>query len=205
MKHVCNTIAVFMLLNMADFHVASAQTSFKTTSINGKVWMAENLDVDHFRNGDSIPEAKTDKEWVKAGENKQPAWCYYYKGYVEGGPIGKIYNWYALTDPRGLAPEGWRIPTDEDFKQLIQYYHNNRDLLYAVLIRGGRSGMNIPMAGWRGRKGELKDFEQYGTIWSATEKGKWVSYLELNPQFRVAGMREGAKETGCYVRCIKVE
>jgi uncharacterized protein (TIGR02145 family) len=205
MKHVCNTIVAFLLLNMADFHVASAQASFKTTSINGQVWMAENLDVDHFRNGDPIPEAKTDKEWVKAGENKQPAWCYYYKGSMAGVPIGKIYNWYAHTDPRGLAPEGWRIPTDDDFKAMIQQYQNNRELLYAVLIKGGITGMNIPLAGWRGRKGELKDFEQYGTIWSATEKGKWVSYLELNPQSRGAGMREGAKETGCYVRCIKVE
>ncbi len=205
MKRGITTIAILLFVTTAGIHFLYAQQSFKTTTINGRVWMAENLDVAHFRNGDPIPEAKTDKEWVKAGENKQSAWCYYYNGNVLGEPYGKIYNWYALTDPRGLAPEGWRIPDDADFKDLIQFYQNNRDLLYAVLIKGGRSGMNVPLAGWRGRKGELKDFEQYGTIWSATEKGKWVSYLELNPQSRGAGMREGAKETGCYVRCIKVE
>lgn len=183
----------------------SAQTTYPSTGINGQQWMAKNLDVTTFRNGDIIPQVTSEKEWVKAGEKKQPAWCYYANDESNGSKYGKLYNWYALTDPRGLAPEGWRIPTDEDFKKLIAFYQSDRKLLYAVLIAGGVSGMNIPLGGWRGRKGDFKDMLEYGTVWSSSEKGKWVSYLELAPIFQVSGMREAGKEAGIYVRYIKVE
>ncbi len=182
---------------------AQAQSNYQSTSINGQVWMAKNLDVSTFRNGDTIPQVTSEKDWVKAGEKKQPAWCYYGNDPYNASKFGKLYNWYALTDPRGLAPQGWRIPVDEDFKKLITQYQNDRKLLYAVLIEGGISGMNIPLGGWRGRKGDFKDKLEYGAVWSATEKGKWVSYIELAPIFQVAGMREAGKEAGLYVRCIK--
>ena len=48
----------------------------QTVTIGSQVWMNKNLDVNTFRNGDTIPEVKTIEDWVKAGENKQPAWCY---------------------------------------------------------------------------------------------------------------------------------
>ena len=88
---------------------------FKTVQIGTQVWMTKNLDVSSFRNGDPIPEAKTDEEWKKAEENKQPAWCYYDNNSANGAKYGKLYNWYAVNDPRGLAPIGFRVPTDEDW------------------------------------------------------------------------------------------
>lgn len=90
-------------------------------SIGKQVWMTENLNVDKFRNGDSILEAKTDEEWRKAGENGQPAWCYYNNNPDNGDRYGKLYNWYAVNDQRGLAPEGLRIPTIEDWSRLIDF------------------------------------------------------------------------------------
>ena len=56
--------------------VIEGQT-YKTVKIGNQTWMAENLNVSTFRNGDPIPQAKTNKEWELAGKNKQPAWCYY--------------------------------------------------------------------------------------------------------------------------------
>jgi len=69
--------------------------------------MAKNLNVSTFRNGDAISEAKTDEEWRTAGENKKPVWYYYDNEYSNGEKYGKLYNWYAVIDPRGLAPVCW--------------------------------------------------------------------------------------------------
>ena len=90
-------------------------------TIGKQVWMSENLNVDKFRNGDPIPEAKTDEEWEKAGENGEPAWCYYNNNPDNGDRYGKLYNWFAVNDPRGLAPEGWKIPSDEDWTRLTDF------------------------------------------------------------------------------------
>ena len=93
----------------------------KGVAIGSQVWTTKNLDVATFRNGDAIPEAKTNKEWEAAGENKQPAWCYYENNTANGTKYGKLYNWYAVNDARGLAPAGWHIPTDQEWKALSTF------------------------------------------------------------------------------------
>jgi uncharacterized protein (TIGR02145 family) len=98
---------------------------YKTVTIGAQVWMSKNLDVSTFRNGDPIPEAKTDAEWEAAGENKQPAWCYYDNDAKNGTKYGKLYNWYAVNDPRGLAPAGYHVPTDAEWTTLEDYLGND--------------------------------------------------------------------------------
>lgn len=93
--------------------------TYSQTKIGDAIWMTKNLDVSVFRNGDSIPEAKTDKEWSNANRKHLPAWCSYYNSKEFGARYGKIYNYYAVSDPRGLAPSGWRIPTLQDWKTLF--------------------------------------------------------------------------------------
>ena len=72
--------------------------------------MAENLNVTKFRNGDAIHQIKTEQDWEKASKNNIPAWCYYEFNPVHGKVYGKLYNWYAVKDSRGLSPVGWCIP-----------------------------------------------------------------------------------------------
>jgi uncharacterized protein (TIGR02145 family) len=93
----------------------------QTVTIGEQIWHAKNLNVSTFRNGDPIPEAKTDEEWTRAGENKQPAWCYYDNDPANGTKYGKLYNWYAVNDPRGLAPAGYHIPTDLEWDALTAH------------------------------------------------------------------------------------
>jgi uncharacterized protein (TIGR02145 family) len=93
----------------------------ETVKIGNQVWMTKNLDVDHFRNGDSIIEAKTEKEWVEAGSKKIPAWCYFNNDPNNNEKYGKLYNWYAVNDKRGLAPKGWHIPSNDEFNELIEF------------------------------------------------------------------------------------
>ena len=94
--------------------------NFKTMKIGEQTWMAENLSVEKFQNGDPIPYAKTEQEWIKAANEKKPAWCYLLDDPKYDGTMGygKLYNWYAVSDPRGLFPKGWRIPDAKDWDQL---------------------------------------------------------------------------------------
>jgi uncharacterized protein (TIGR02145 family) len=80
--------------------------------------MAENLNTDHFKNGDKILEVKSLEEWEMANNEKRPAWCYYNFDTINSKTYGKIYNWYAVNDPRSLAPDGWKIPSIEDWRTL---------------------------------------------------------------------------------------
>ena len=93
----------------------------KGVAIGTQVWTTKNLDVATFRNGDAIPQAKTDEEWEVAGNNKQAAWCYYENNTANGTKYGKLYNWYAVNDYRGLAPAGWHVPTDEEWTVLSTF------------------------------------------------------------------------------------
>ena len=98
--------------------VATPSGPYKTVTIGTQIWMKENLNVSTFRNGDPIPEAKTAEEWQAAGEAKQPAWCYYDNDSKNGVKYGKLYNWYAVNDSRGLAPVGWHVPDNDEWEVL---------------------------------------------------------------------------------------
>ena len=87
--------------------------------INSQVWISKNLEADKFRNGDDISHAKTLEEWEDYSKKKQPAWCYYENDPINGEKYGKLYNWYAVIDPRGLAPNGWHVPNTHDLILLI--------------------------------------------------------------------------------------
>jgi uncharacterized protein (TIGR02145 family) len=87
-------------------------------TIGNQKWMKENLDVVTYRNGDTIPQVTDPSAW---GSLTTGAWCYY-KNDPSNGPIyGKLYNFYAVNDPRGLAPRGWHIPTDDEWTTLSTY------------------------------------------------------------------------------------
>ncbi len=101
--------------------------TIKEVKIGDQTWMAENLNVDKFRNGDLIPEAKTNEEWVKADDNNQPAWCYINNDPATANSFGRLYNWPAVDDPRGLAPEGWHIPNDMEWEILDIVFFKTRD------------------------------------------------------------------------------
>ena len=93
----------------------------KEIKIGNQIWMAENLNLETFRNGDQIPEAKTEEQWKEAARNKQPACCYFGNNSSKGINYGRLYNWFALIDHRNIAPEGWRVASDGDWLELITF------------------------------------------------------------------------------------
>jgi uncharacterized protein (TIGR02145 family) len=89
--------------------------------IGDQVWMSKNLDVSTFRNGEVILQANDTVQWNHAGENKLPAWCYFNFNVANGKIYGKLYNFYAVRDRRGLAPKGYHIPTEDEWTNLIDF------------------------------------------------------------------------------------
>lgn len=94
---------------------------YKTVTIGDQTWMAENLNVSKFQNGDKIFKAKNKKEWLRLQEEGKPAWCYYEFKRKNGRKYGKLYNGSAVLDSRGLAPKGWYVPSNKDWDKLINF------------------------------------------------------------------------------------
>ena len=113
-------IKIYSLVIVVFLIFSNSIWAQKEVKIGSQNWMGANLDVHKFRNGDLIIQAQTAEEWEKAGFENKPAWCYYEMDTKNGKIYGKLYNRFALYDPRGLAPKGWRIPSDVDWENLIK-------------------------------------------------------------------------------------
>lgn len=141
--------------------------------IGNRVWTACNLDTDRFRNGDIIYDAMTNDEWSIAGINKQPACCYYKNSYTNGKKHGVLYNWYAVTDPRGLAPEGFHIPSHKEFSSLMYDVHDNVISLRAneagEYEDANASGFTALLSGRRFEDGIFDSLGEHTFFWSGTE------------------------------------
>jgi uncharacterized protein (TIGR02145 family) len=93
----------------------------KSVAIGTQLWMAVNLSVRIFRNGDPVPLVVSDEEWAAATEKGLSACCFLEHMHWIGRSYGKLYNWYAVNDPRGLAPAGWHIPSDDEWELLVKF------------------------------------------------------------------------------------
>jgi uncharacterized protein (TIGR02145 family) len=89
---------------------------YPTCTIGNKVWMAANLRVTRYRNGDPVPLIADSTAWSKTTAG---AYCFYNNDSSFNASYGKLYNWYAINDLRNIAPEGWHIPTNEEITALI--------------------------------------------------------------------------------------
>lgn len=166
-------------------------------------WMTKNLNVDHYKNGDSIPEVSDPKKWEKL---KTGAWCYYDNNPGNDKKYGKLYNWYAVNDPRGLAPEGWHIPTKKEFENLITEVTQDSEALN--LLRKGdinRNGFSLISAGGRDTSGYFYDLDYVPYYWSSTQSDTLHAYQLL---FRYhdtnISLSSKGKGYGFSVRCVKV-
>jgi uncharacterized protein (TIGR02145 family) len=189
-------------------------STYHTVQINQQTWLSENLDVTSFRNGDIIPHAETPKEWEKAGKEKRPAWCYYNND-KKNDDYGKLYNWYAVNDSRGLAPEGWHIPGENDWKTLVNYLGNDAAKKmkeaegWTVNVPGcNESGFSGLPGGSCTYSGVFSGIKGIGIWWSSTEdlgNTAWQHAL-YSTNVIVSATAYAAKVnkgTGLSVRCIK--
>jgi uncharacterized protein (TIGR02145 family) len=128
--------------------------TYQTIKIGNQWWMAENLKVTHYRNGEAIPNVTDNTDWAILTTG---AYCNYDNNTVNIATFGRLYNWYALDDSRQIAPSGWHVPTDEEWKQLEMYL--------------GMSQSDADNTDWRGADegGKLK--EEGTTHWISPNTG----------------------------------
>jgi uncharacterized protein (TIGR02145 family) len=189
----------------------------KTVEVGGQVWMAENLQVDRFSNGDPIHHAKTKSEWEKAGEEGTPAFCCYANKSANGATYGKLYNWYAVSDKRGLAPKGWHIPSKEEWDRLKELLGGQNTAGRKIKSESGweksedgksgngtnETGFNALPAGQREWDGGFCDLGKTAAWWTASRIGKsaWFAVVRsANDRLWMIGYTKGS---GYSVRCLR--
>ena len=182
-------------------------------AIGNQVWTSKNLDVAKYRNGDSIPEVKDKSAWKKL---KKGAWCYYENKAENGTKYGKLYNWFAVNDPRGLAPTGYHIPTDAEWTMLTDYLGGDSIAGTKMKSRSGwqnngngtnSSGFNALPGGWRLGSGDLYSIGAEGFWWSSSENDTnsvWFRYLDerRGDVYKYYFYKQKTND-GLSVRCIK--
>ena len=185
----------------------------ENVAIGTQFWTTKNLDVATFRNGDAIPEAKTNKEWEALGNNKQPAWCYYENNTANGTKYGKLYNWHAVNDARGLAPTGYHIPTDDEWTILSTYLGG--EVLAEKKMKNSSgwndsgngdnsSGFSGLPGGCRYYNGRFDGVGYSGYWWSASEDDESYAWdRELFDYDSKLGRYDYNKDCGFSVRCVR--
>lgn len=114
-------LSILLCALIAPEYPRTPSQKIESVKIGKQVWSTQNLDVTHFRNGDPLFEANTFEKWEQANIEGKPAWCYYNNDPANGRLFGKLYNFWAVSDKRGLAPEGWHIPTDAEWTILTDF------------------------------------------------------------------------------------
>jgi|LauGreDrversion4_2_1035121.scaffolds.fasta_scaffold47633_3 uncharacterized protein (TIGR02145 family) len=204
---LCMTLCVAVLASFSAFAQSSGDVR-----IGKQTWMSKNLDVSTFRNGKAIPEAKNAKQWHKAGKNKKAAFCYYNYDHKNGEKYGKLYNWFAVNDPRGIAPKGYHVPSDAEWTVLTDFL-GGEDLAgqkmksttgwYNSGNGENSSGFNgLPSGGCNSLGNHY--FSENGFFWSSSESStsNAVSRLLYDKGTRV-NRNNKDKSNGLSVRCIK--
>lgn len=176
------------------------------TKIRNQIWTTENLDISHYRNGDPIPNIQDPEEWKNT---KTGAWCYYDNN-TENNKYGKIYNSYAVLDPRGLAPEGYRIPEHYDWLLLERLIEQTKS------THNWQEQLKVQHAGYRGDNGGFFFINGASGWWSKSllKEDQIIAHF-YTPDFKGHYYEPGNKSDlywkpftfneGFYVRCIKEE
>jgi len=191
-------------------------TDIKTITIGKQEWMASNLEVNTFSNGDNIAEIESDEDWVRLSDDGIPVCCNPENDFENGFMYGKLYNWHAVSDQRGLAPEGFHIPIDEEWTELTKFLGQNvavklMSTNYWFEENGtNESGFNAVPSGIRTNDCGVAEFTDLGLqafFWSSSH------YTSQNAWYRSLGSQEngevyrdgegGLFGEGMSVRCLK--
>lgn len=181
--------------------------------IGDQVWMAENLKVTRYRNGESIPTGYSDDDWAQLTIGSYTAQA---NDDNNVDTYGYLYNWYAVNDIRNIAPNGWRVPTDGDWQVLIDYLGGSSvagdKLKEAGTEHWGSpstnatngSGFTALPGGYRtDYSGESVGLGSIGSFWSSADlDGDRTSYIELNSNYPGAYQLDDVRRNGFSIRCI---
>jgi|GEM_PF-4989000 len=167
-------------------------------TIYNQIWMAQNLNVNHFANGEPIKQATSREDWEQARGNKQPAWTWSWSFNDNDStlrPYSKLYNYWAVADARNLCPTGWQIPGIDDWEKLNKFLGVKdfksaiRDEFSVIFPRSEINGSYYEGMSW---------------WWSSYYDGHHGSYFYVTPKGG-SGLMNTDPTWFYYVRCIKAD
>ncbi|NND32783.1 MAG: hypothetical protein HKN76_09345 [Saprospiraceae bacterium] len=187
--------------------------TYPTVLIGNQEWMQENLRTGKYLNGEQIPMVGDNLQWQELNTG---AYSWYEHQNMAENVYGKLYNWYAVIDPRGLCPTGWRIPTATDWVALINF-------LGGANLAGGKmketslrywnspntsatneSGFTGLPSGLRGFNGSFLFQGNSGSWWSSSSDGTLDVYMQsISYNSGISSPYYEDRRSGISVRCIK--
>lgn len=189
---------------------------YKTVKIGNQVWMAENLNVSHYNDGAEIfnatASATNPESWIEKPGGLR---CYYDNEQSNGNVYGQIYNWAAVNSGK-LAPNGWHIPTKQEWETLIAFLGG--DVIAGVKLKAitlwdngsitpgdNSSGFNAFASGVRSSHLGMFAGKGFTTgFWSSTKQGEFLySYVLTLNSSMVSTVNKTSEREGLSVRCIK--
>ena len=193
-----------------DYPVMAQSADLPAVQIAGLWWMQENLSLTRYQNGDSIPDGTADHAaWAQLSTG---AWAYPDSQAALRRSFGLLYNWYAVNDPRGLCPTGWRLPTHDEWTALTHALGGEtkagavlkarQGWLPALAGRDEKDFRGLP-AGFRGSDGTYGGLGAYAYWWSSTGSGingAWGRFVD-GTQSGIF-MMDGYKRSAFSVRCV---
>ena len=192
---------------------AASNPGFPSVTICNNIWMIKNLNVSTYRNGDTIPQVTDQAKWIGLTTG---AWCWYNNDSATyAATYGKLYNWYAVNDPRELAPLGWHIPSDLEWTALSNCLGGDHEAggkmkeigtSHWILTNLGTnsSGFTGLPGGYRHSDGAFFYTGEVGRWWSTTEKNASTAWADalINVSSNV-NKYTPPKVSGLSVRCVR--
>lgn len=187
---------------------------YKTVTIGSQVWMAENLKTTKYNDGSSIPNLTDETQWISTIEG---AYCDYDNDVLNSNEYGRLYNWYSVSDARKLCPDGWKVPSDNEWQTLVDFL-GGESYAGGKLKETGTSHWLTPNTGATnvygftalpaGHRDGAALYRRLGDLaiwWTATEEYSlvysWRRSLEYNTENILKN--RNYKTLGFSVRCIK--
>jgi len=202
---------------------------YQTIKIGNQWWMAENLKVTHYRDGTAITNVTDDAAW--AALTTEAYSIYNNNASNEVDTYGALYNWYAAVDIKNIAPEGWHVPTDAEWKELEMALGMSQSNADDTGYRGTSEGSKLAgRADLWTVDGALENNTEFGTggfialpggyrhsnhgnyynvgtlscFWSATEYGSnFAWHRKLNYRNSDVDRNYYPKRCGFSVRCVR--
>lgn len=181
-------------------------------TICGQVWANKNLGVSHYRNGDPIPKVTDPTAWAALTTG---AYCYYNNDSINyAATYGKLYNWYAVNDPRGLAPDGWHLPTNIEWFDLLNCLGDDSSaggplketgIVHWNPPNGGATNSTgfTALPGGIRINGTFSSIGALGNWWTSTDLGGTAMFITLNANNGGYYWDGYEFQYGLSVRCIK--